>query len=107
MDHDVQGRRSAVNWSIAEAKQRFSEVVRRSAEEPQFIYNRDRLVAVMVQPEAFRGYEAWREERDRRTVGEAFAELRAICAEEGYELQLAPREDRPNPFAEDDGRSAR
>jgi len=97
-----------MNWSIAEAKQRFSEVVRRAAEEPQLIYNRDRLVAVIVQPEAFRGYEAWREERERRTVGDAFAELRAICAEEEYELQPPPREDRPNPLAEAlDGRSAR
>lgn len=89
-----------MNWSIAEAKQRFSEVVRRTAEEPQLIYNRDRLVAVVVQPEAFRGYEAWRKERERRTIGEAFAELRAICAEEGYEFELPAREDRPNPFAE-------
>lgn len=89
-----------MNWSIAEAKQKFSEVVRRASEEPQLIYNRDRLVAVMVQPEAFRGYEAWREERERRTLAEAFAELRAICADEGYELEPAEREDRHNPFAE-------
>lgn len=97
-----------MNWSLAEAKQRFSEVVRRAAEEPQLIYNRDSLVAVMVQPEDLRGYEAWREERERRTVGDAFAELRAICAEEGFELPPPPREDRPNPFAGAlDGRSAR
>lgn len=97
-----------MNRRITEAKQRFSEIVRRTAEEPQLIYNRDRLVAVMVQPEDFRGYEAWREERERRTVGDAFAELRAICAEEGYELPPSPREDRPNPFAGAlDGRSAR
>jgi hypothetical protein len=62
----------------------------------------------MVQTDDFRGYWAWREERERRTVGAAFAELRAICAKEGYELQSPPREDRPNPFARVlDGRSAR
>ena len=89
-----------MNWKIAEAKQRFSEVVRRSAEEPQLIYNRDHLVAVVMRPETFRSYEQWNEDRERRTVADAFAELRAICEEEGYELELPDREDRPNPFAE-------
>jgi prevent-host-death family protein len=89
-----------VNWKIAEAKQRFSEVVRRSVDEPQLIYNRDRLVAVVVPPQSFRGYEEWRQERERRTVADAFAELRALCEEEGYELELPERSDRPNPFAE-------
>ena len=89
-----------MNWKIADAKQRFSEVVRRSADEPQLIYNRDRLVAVIVPPQAFRGYEEWRQEREQRTVAEAFAELRAICAEEEYELELPERSDRSNPFAE-------
>ena len=32
-------------WLTGEAKQQFSEVVRRSAEEPQMIYRRGRLVA--------------------------------------------------------------
>lgn len=89
-----------MSWKIAEAKQKFSEVVRRSAEEPQLIYNRDRLVAVVVQPEIFRSYERWQEDRERRTVAEAFAELRAICEDEGCEVELPEREDRPNPFAE-------
>ena len=89
-----------MTWKIAEAKQRFSEVVRRSAEEPQLIYNRDQLVAVVMQPEAFRRYEQWKEQRERRTIADAFAELRAICDEEGYVLELPDREDRPNPFAE-------
>lgn len=89
-----------MNWKIAEAKQRFSEVVRRSADEPQLIYNRDRLVAIVVPPHSFRGYEEWRQEHEQRTAAEAFAELRALCEEEGYELELPERSDRPNRFAE-------
>lgn len=89
-----------MNWKIAEAKQRFSEVVRRSAEEAQLIYNRDRLVAVVVEPGAFRSFERWKDGRERRTVADAFAELRAICAEERYDLELPEREDRSDPFAE-------
>lgn len=50
---------------------------------------------------------AGRKER-HRAIGDLFVELRAICAEEGYELQPASREDRPNAFAEVlDERSAR
>lgn len=89
-----------MNWKMAEAKQRFSEVVRRSADEPQLIYNRERLVAVVVPPQTFHGYEEWRQEREHRTVADAFAELRLLCEEEGYELKLPQRSDRPNPFAE-------
>lgn len=89
-----------MNWKIAEAKQQFSEVVRRSASEPQLIFNRDRLVAVLVPPQTFKGYEEWRRERQHRTVADAFAELRALCEAEGYELELPERSNRPNPFAE-------
>jgi hypothetical protein len=35
-----------------------------------------------------------------RAIGDLFVELRAICAEDGYELQLPLREDRPNPFTD-------
>lgn len=35
-------------WSVGEAKQQFSEVLRRSEEEPQLIYRRNRLVAAVV-----------------------------------------------------------
>lgn len=30
----------------------------------------------------------------------ALAELRQICAEENYTIEVAPRQDRSNPFAE-------
>ena len=89
-----------MNWKLTDAKQRFSEVVRRSAEEPQRIFSRDRLVAVVMQPDAFVTYERWKEARELRTVADAFTELRAICDEEDYELALPERQDRSNAFAE-------
>jgi len=91
-----------MNWKVAEAKQRFSEVVRAAEEEPQLIFNRDRLVAAVVEPDAFQEFLAWRRETERRSVADAFAEGRRICAEEGYTLEVPPREDRPNPFTDDD-----
>lgn len=87
-----------MRWKVAEAKQKFSEVVRRAAHEPQFIYSRDRLVAAMVDPETFQAFESWRERRQRLSLADAFAELRRIAAEENYELEIPARRDRGNTF---------
>jgi prevent-host-death family protein len=37
-----------MDWKVAEAKQRFSELLREAVTEPQLIHNRSRLVAVVV-----------------------------------------------------------
>lgn len=91
-----------MDWKVAEAKQRLSEVIRAAAEEPQWLYNRDRLVAAIVEPQTFQDFLAWREQEHRPSIGEAFAELRGICAEEGYTIEASSRHDRTNPFADDD-----
>jgi prevent-host-death family protein len=85
-------------WGVAEAKQRFSEVVRAAEEEPQMIYNRDRRVAAVVGGEALKGFLGW-QARQGRTLAAAFDELRDLAAEEGFELEVPPRRDRDNPFA--------
>jgi hypothetical protein len=89
-----------MRWKVGEAKQKFSEVVRQAAEEPQLIFSRDRLVAAVVEPETFHAFEAWREGQRRVSLADAFGELRQIAEEEGYELELPSRVDRENPFAD-------
>ncbi|HEY4575049.1 MAG TPA: prevent-host-death protein, partial [Thermoanaerobaculia bacterium] len=64
----------------------------------QWIYNRDKLVAAMVPAETLRELLDWRRQRQERTVGEAVEELRRICEEEDYTLEIPPRQERPNPF---------
>ena len=54
---------SKSEWKIGEAKQRFSEVVRRSAEEPQLIFNWVELSAALVSAEDYRAFEEWNERR--------------------------------------------
>ena len=44
-------------WNIAQAKQRFSEVIRQTAEEPQLIYNRGHLVRSVVDAEDFEAFQ--------------------------------------------------
>ena len=89
-----------VRWKIAEAKMRFSELLRAARDEPQLILNRERAVAAVVDAATFAEFEAWCSERESRSLGEAFVTLRAICADEGYTLQAPARKDRRNDFAD-------
>ena len=81
-------------WMTAEAKQQFSELLRRSADEPQLIYRRDRLIAAVISPEDFAELERARKARDRETLGRRFDEIREICARYDYELETGERSDR-------------
>ncbi len=92
-------------WKVAQAKQRFSEVLRASSLEPQIIARREQPVAALVSMKDFAEFSRWREQQAQGNLGEAFAELREICLEEGYRLPLSKRADRPNSFlsaADDD-----
>jgi len=90
-------------WSIAQARQRFAELIESTAKEPQPIYKRDKMVAAMVDAETFLEFLKWKEEQAGRTIDDAMQELRALCEEEGYEFAWPKREDRPNPFAPESG----
>jgi PHD/YefM family antitoxin component YafN of YafNO toxin-antitoxin module len=83
------------SWTISTARQHLPELVASAAKEPQAIYRRNRLVATVISPEAFEELHAAR----KTSVGSAFARLRQICHEEGYEFVPASRHDRPNFFA--------
>ncbi len=93
-------------WKVAQAKQRFSEVLRGAQREPQQIVNRDRPVAAVIDTDSFRQFEEWRARRNR-SLAEAFEELRGLCAAESYRLQVGSRRNRANPFADGLGRSTR
>ena len=88
-----------MQWKVADAKQKLSEVIRRASDSPQWIFSRDRPVAVLVSPEAFEELSELKS-KQRGALGEAFAELRKICDEEDYVLEVPVRRDRANFFAE-------
>ncbi|MDZ7954459.1 type II toxin-antitoxin system prevent-host-death family antitoxin [Nostoc sp. DedQUE09] len=89
-----------MNWRIAEAKQRFSELIHAVTKEPQLIYNPNELVAVVVEAEMFEEFLTWRKQREKFSLADAFKELRQIAAEENYILEVPCRQDRLNPFAD-------
>ena len=81
-------------WRIGEAKQSFSEVVRSAQEAPQKIFNRDRLVAAVISGELFEEIEQLTRERDRKSLASLGSEIREICDDEGYTIEVPPRVDR-------------
>lgn len=87
-----------MRWNVANAKQRFSEVVRSVKDEPQLIFNRDRLVAAVVDAESWQAFQVWQERQRQVSLAEAFDELRRMAAQENYELEVAERLDRANDF---------
>lgn len=89
------------HWLTGEAKQQFSEVLRQCEAEPQKIYRRDRLVAAVISAETFEEFERWREARRRRTLGEAFDEVRKLCVRHDYVLDTAERRDREASWRSD------
>ncbi|APW38255.1 hypothetical protein RD110_14495 [Rhodoferax koreense] len=92
-----------MTWNIANAKQQFSEVVRLTAEEPQAIYNRDKQVAVLISSDDFEEFQQLRKQRDKPTLLELFADIRAALIADGAEdgIEIAPRTDRYNPMVDD------
>ena len=96
-----------MRWNIGQAKQRFSEVVRRAATEPQLICNRDRVVAAVVDADSAERLRVMRQGRSRRSIAAAFEGLRALAKREGYRLKTPPRTTRRNAFANGLDRASR
>ena len=87
-----------MKWSVAKARERFSDLLRKAATEPQEIYNRDRLVAAVLGPDSFRELSESMEKTARKTLRESFAEMREVMKEEGYKLEIPARKSRKNDF---------
>jgi len=83
-------------WTVGEAKQQFSEVLRRSEDEPQLIYRRNRLVAAIVHVEDSARIPG---QSGSATVGEFIRENRELVREHGFNLPPTKRRARRNDFA--------
>jgi prevent-host-death family protein len=81
-------------WKIGQAKQRFSEVVRRAATEPQLICSRDRVVAAVIDADSAAKLEGVRERAGQRSVAHAFEDFRALAKRERYTLKTPRRKNR-------------
>lgn len=98
-------------WSLASAKQQFSEVVRLAEREPQTILRHNKEVAVLLSARDFAEFRAWQREHapaasDDPPNGDflrGMAEIRQMLmdADPNYDgIELPPRVDRPNAMIE-------
>jgi len=92
------GKRNAMKWKIAEAKKRFSELIHRAGKEPQFVYNRDTLVAAVISADEFRDLHAIKEHEARQSLASRMDELRDSRREESYVIEGPARKNREVKF---------
>ncbi len=83
-----------MKWKIAEAKINFSDLIRKAEKEPQMIYNRDRMVAVVVSRDEYEEYERIKKAVSEHNIGSAFNEFSSICSEESYVFETPVRHNR-------------
>lgn len=88
-----------MHWKIAEAKQELSRLVRAAASEPQWIQNRDVVVAVVIGADQAEAFLDWQKRRDAETLAAALTEVGEIAAMDDYVLEIPARADRANALA--------
>jgi prevent-host-death family protein len=89
-----------MEWTVAEAKAGLSDLLRRAQSEPQRVYRRRELVAVVVDATTFERLQQGEEASRVRSLAEAAAEARAVLADEGFDLDIPARRDRDAGFGE-------
>jgi hypothetical protein len=87
-----------MKWKIAVAKKRFSELIHKVGKEPQFVYNRDIMVAAVISPDEFRELQSMKDNAARQSLASRFGELREICREEAYSIEMPARKNREVRF---------
>ncbi|KST66750.1 hypothetical protein [Mastigocoleus testarum] len=88
-------------WTIEEAQQKLNELINAASLEPQMIYNQEQPIAAIVEAQLFQEFLNWRNLQKKSSIADAFAQLREICSEENYTLEIPERQDRSNPFIDD------
>ncbi len=81
-------------WSVADAKNQLSEVIRRAHDEIQFIYRRGELSAVVLSPDEFKELDTLKKVNNKETIGSAFEAIREAAQESGYVIPIAKRTNR-------------
>lgn len=93
-----------MTWSVAEAKAKFSEVLDRAREEPQFVESRGRPKAVVVSAEDFARLKALEAQSRRPGLLDFLAQCEALREEGPLDLEPPARAietERQPPFSDD------
>ena len=88
-------RGATVDWTIAEARRRFADLLSEARRSPQPIYRRNQLVGAVVGPEELAILERQPSGKpDSDSVAGSLAELREIVVSERYVLKVPQRRNR-------------
>jgi len=85
-------------WTIEEAQQKLTELINAASLEPQLIYNQEQPVVAIVEAELFQEFLSWHQQRQKTSLTDTFTQLRQICDEENYQIEIDERRNRSNPF---------
>ncbi len=84
-------------WSSADAKRRFARILKDSATEPQLVELRGKPIGVFVSYESYtRNQKAF----SQKSLARWLEELGPLHEQEG-DLELPPRQDRPDTLGDD------
>jgi len=83
-----------MKWNIAGAKKGFSKMIHKTKDGTQIIYNRNKLVAAVINAEEYRDYKKYLENNKNDNLGTRFKELQNICFEEDYDIIVPKRQNR-------------
>ena len=87
-------------WTIEEAQEKLTELINAASSEPQLIYDREQAVVAIVEAELFQEFLIWHQQRQKPPLTDAFAQLRQLCDEENYQIEIPERQNRSNPFTD-------
>ncbi len=79
-------------WTVAEARRRFAQLLKEAEAEPQAVFNRDRLAGAVIGPREYEEFTRWK--RAQGSIAQATQSLRELCESEGYVFEAPPRRDR-------------
>ncbi|MBW2318306.1 MAG: type II toxin-antitoxin system prevent-host-death family antitoxin [Deltaproteobacteria bacterium] len=87
-------------WKISEAKAKFTALLESCRKGPQIICNRERPVAVVIDVKLFDEVMELRKTQEKPSIAELLQELQSIQQSETSEIEMPPRQDRPNSIQE-------
>ncbi|NER02317.1 MAG: prevent-host-death protein [Okeania sp. SIO3C4] len=90
-----------MNWEIHEAQQNLSDLIKATTQKPQMIYQQEKLVAAIIDPQTFQEFLAWQKQHQKPSLADTFGELRSLCTEADYVVEIPTRQNRPNSFSDD------
>lgn len=90
-------------WTLEEAQAHFGRLIDASTQEPQMLMQENQPFLAIVKASVFEEFLEWQRSQhsQKKSLDHMLKNLRQICTEENYSLEVSCRQDRSNPFGQD------